>query len=137
MIYQIQRINYICYCVLILLRQPIKSESAISPDLSGKRNFKTSRIFSIINGYNASKDIGFFALIMSDIDMRLVCGGAIIEKMWIITAAHCVEDAESKFVCIFIVIRTLLWVDHSTDATHYNFRNYNQNKVRKFYVLIF
>ena len=65
------------------------------PGFTGK-SFKSSNLSLIINGYNATKNIQFFALILDEKEMSILCGGALIDKWWIITAAHCLENIDSK-----------------------------------------
>ena len=69
-----------------------------------KKSLKAASTQLIVNGFNASNNLNFFAVIMSiGRNQSIGCGGAVINEWWVITAAHCVRHLQSKFSDFFLV----------------------------------
>ena len=91
--------------LFLMLLLPKTNSARLFPKASGKENSISttaarSQNFLMVDGWNASHERPFFAVLTFRHNLNY-CGAAIIHRFWIITAAHCVFAAKSKFLPAF------------------------------------
>ena len=89
--------------ILVTIKQLANSNVHQPREEFKKKDWIASKIFNIINGYNASSNIRFFAVIFSRKNISLACGGSVIDDYWIMTSAQCVKYHESKIYSLYSI----------------------------------
>ncbi|XP_037942697.1 chymotrypsin-2-like [Teleopsis dalmanni] len=101
---RLQHLGFLLFGILLFYSH-VTSAEGLESDILYPPQYTTNRI---VGGQDAAADIAPYQISLQTLKGRHFCGGAIIDKRWIITASHCLIGQKAENVKVLTGTHNLL-----------------------------